>query len=209
MALRKKQTSNSDGRHNERRDRARSLEDLLAQIKEPNPIARRWAARDLAAYPTAITTLCELLPTEPDFGVREAMFDTLHHLGNGAVVDGLVPLLRSDDAALRNSVIEVLQALPTFIDSKIRTLLADPDSDVRIFAIDILRAVPHPDAPYWLTEVLNQETHINVIGQALDCLVEIGSPDMIPMLNDLKQRFADQPYICFAVDTVLHRIGSD
>lgn len=206
MAL-KKAGLNTPKPAGERRDHARSYEDLARQLVEGEAAARRWAARDLADYPTAVELLCARLPQEPDLAVREAIFDTLLRFGNAAVVNGLLPLLRSDDAALRNTVIETLQALPLVVAPQVQRLLADPDSDVRIFAIDILRSLAHPAAPQWLSELLARETHVNVIGQALDCVAEIGTPEMVPALTQIKERFAQYPYIGFAADMAIARIN--
>ncbi len=210
MALRKQTISESaatpaDG--SERRDHGRSLETLIQQLRQGPPNERRWAARDLADYPAAATVLCERLPTETEPTVREAILDSLMTLGNAAVVEALLPLLRSEDTGLRNGVIEVLQNLPQAVAPKLRGLLADPDSDVRIFTIDILHSLPHPETPAWLSELIERETHVNVIGSAVDCLAEIGTPEMIPQLERLKTRFAEQPFIGFAVDAAIARIS--
>ncbi len=210
MALRKSTGNDPDSAdQSERRDQGRDLDALCTQLRQGEVNERRWAARDLARYPAAAHALSAGLPDEPDAIVREAILDSLLTLGNAAVVDALLPLLRSDDASLRNGVIEVLQALPHAVAPKLQNLLADSDSDVRIFAIDILRSLPHPEAPMWLRGVLGRETHVNVLGSAVDCLAEIGTPDMVPLLYTIKERWANEPYIGFAVDATIARINGN
>ncbi len=209
MALRKSRGTDSAPARapEERRGRERGLDALSRQLTQGGIDERRWAARDLVDYPMAATMLAERLLAELDLSVREAILDTLAALGNKAVVAGLLPLLRSEDAALRNGVIEVLQGLPAAVAPYLRDLLHDPDPDVRIFTIDILRTLTHPETPQWLHEVLLYEAHVNVLATAIDCLAEIGTPAHVEALQKVKDRFADQPFIGFVVDTALQRIN--
>lgn len=184
------------------RDFAGLLEDLVSQ----DAVRRRWAARDLAAYPDAVDALLAALGNEDEHAVREAIFDSLSSIGGDRVVTGMIPLLSSEDAALRNATIEVLQSMPESVALHIIELLNDQDSDVRIFAIDILQQLAHPQTPEWLLSVLKDESHINVVATAVDRLAEVGTPEMVPVLEALKQRFPNEPYLTFAVDTAVRRI---
>ncbi len=185
----------------------RDLEGLLAQLRDPEPSVRRWAARDLAAHPDSAPVLCQALGEEPDPAVREAILDSLLAIGTDEAVEGLLPHLRSDDASLRNGVVEVLQALPDRVAPRMEALLADPDPDVRIFAIDILKSLAHPDTLVWLRRVLEREAHVNVVATALDRAAELAGPEFVPVIEQVKRRFRDEPFIAFAADTVLRRIG--
>ncbi len=208
MALVRGNRSEAEAGADQRR-RARDLEGLLAQLRSPEAAERRWAARDLGEQPQAVAALGERLVEEADPSVREAILDSLLKIGGEAVVEVLLPLLHSEDAALRNGVIEVLQELPEAISPHMERLLHDPDSDVRIFAIDILQVLAHPEAPRWIAEVLEQEGHVNVLATAVDRAAEIGTREMVPALEALKARFPDQPYIAFAVDTAIRRIRGE
>ena len=99
--------------------------------------------------------------------------------------------------------------MPEGVALHIIELLNDRDSDVRIFAIDILQQLAHPQTPEWLLSVLKDETHINVIATAVDRLAEVGTSDMLPALKALKLRFPNEPYLDFAVQTAIRRIGED
>jgi len=195
--------------NNDQRRQSRNMAGLLEQLEHEDITSRRWAARDLSAHRHSAPYLCERLLHETEQSVREAIFDSLLKIGDEAVVEGLLPLLHSEDAALRNGVIELMQDLPAQISPHIERLLQDPDSDVRIFAIDILKVLAHPKTPIWLQQVLRNEQHINVLATAVDRIAEVGTPEMIPDLLALKQRFSDQAYIGFAVDTAINRIGAD
>jgi len=188
------------------RQNSRDYVGLVNELESANPAERRWAARDLADYPEAVEVLLAALPNEPEHPVREAIFDSLQQIGGEAVVSGLIPMLRAEDAELRNSAIEVLQSMPEGVARHIIELLNDRESDVRIFAIDILQVLAHPQTPEWLLSVLKDETHINVIAAAVDRMSEVGTPEMVPELEAIKKRFPDEPYLSFAVDTAIRRI---
>ena len=188
------------------RQNTRDYAGLLQQLESSDPSKRRWGARDLANYPQAVDPLLRQIAVETEHPVREAIFDSLQQIGGAAVVSGLIPLLRNEDAGVRNGAIEVLQAMPEDVAPHIVELLNDSDSDVRIFAIDILQQLAHPQTPQWLLSVLKDETHINVIAAAVDRLAEVGTTDMLPELKALKLRFPDESYLLFAIQTAIDRI---
>ncbi len=179
---------------------------LLVQIYDPDPRVRRLAIRDLAMHSSSVPVLCDFIQQEEELSVQEAIFSTLLEIGNEEVVTNLIPLLKSDDASIRNSVVELMQQLPMIVIPFIEDLLNDSDSDIRILTLNILRDLIHPKTHVWLLKVIQKEENVNVVGTAVDCLAEIGKPNMIPELQALKNRFEDEPYITFAVDTAIHRI---
>jgi len=179
---------------------------LLAELQSESVAERRDAVRELADYPQSVAALLNVLDEEPDHLVREALLMSLQQIGGETVVSGLINLLRSEDAVLRNGAIEVLQDMPEGVALHMLELLNDQDSDVRIFAIDILQQLAHPQAPEWLLSVLKDETHINVVTTAVDRLAEVGRPEMVPELEAIKARFPDEPYLAFAVDLASRRI---
>jgi len=185
----------------------RDLQGLLAQFHDEQVKVRRWAARDLAAHPQAVGALCERLHVEADPSVREAIFNSLLTIGTDQVAEGLLPLLRAEDAGLRNGAVDVLRQLPDAVGHRMEALLADPDPDVRIFAVDILQDLTHPEAPRWLLDVVATDPHVNVVTTALDRLAEVGTPDMGRVIEGVKHRFPDEPFVAFAVDAALRRIS--
>jgi HEAT repeat protein len=122
----------------EDRQRTRECPDLLAALEVENPTTRRWAARDLVNCPDVAGALVDRLKREDDLSVREVILTTLTRLGNATAVAGLVDCLRSENVALRNEAIEAMKELPDEVAPIMHGLLADPDPDVRIFAVNIL-----------------------------------------------------------------------
>jgi HEAT repeat protein len=188
------------------RKRARNCAGLEQQLSDPSPTALRWAARDLADCPGSSGALVEQLQREQDHSVREIILTTLTQLGDEEAVSGLVDCLRSEDAGLRNEAIEAMKLLPDEVAPIMGMLLKDPDPDVRIFAVNILESLRHNQVEAWLIEVIEQDTHVNVCGTAVDLLGEVGSSQAGKALENLKARFPDEPYISFAADLALKRI---
>jgi HEAT repeat protein len=204
MAFIKKQT-NETVTQDERKQK-RDCSDLLVELSDANPTARRWAARDLIDCPDCVSVLVEQLKIEPELSVREVILTTLTRLGDPAAVAGLVDCLRSEDAALRNEAVEAMKQLPDEVAPIMLGLLADADPDVRIFAVNVLESLCHPEVESWLIEVIERDAHVNVCATAVDLLGEVGTPAALGSLERFKARFADEPYIQFAADLALKRI---
>jgi len=124
-------------------------------------------------------------------------------------VTGLVECLRSENASLRNEAIEAMKQLPDEVSIIMRGLLLDADPDVRIFAVNILESLRHPDVESWLITVIEQDPLLNVCATAVDLLGEVGTAAAREPLKRLNQRFPGEPYIQFATDLALKRINSD
>lgn len=185
----------------------RDLAGLLADLTAAESGVRRNAVRGLGSYPDSAMALCDRLGVETSPSVRAVLFTTLIHLQSPAVAVRLAEFLRSEDAPLRNTAIEALQEMPDAVASHLQTLLADSDSDVRIFAVNILAALRHRQAPQWLVEVIRSDSHVNVCAAAVDGLAEIGGPEAVTDLLDLRRRFGGNAFMEFAIDTAIRRVG--
>jgi HEAT repeat protein len=170
---------------------------------------RRLAVRGLAEWQNDewLPMMIAALKAEKDAGVQDLILQTLRTRGGNDVVDALVGFLVSEDAHLRNSVIDVLQQMPQEMESHIDLLLADENSDVRIFAINILASLQHPHVPQWLEAVITDDTHLNVCMTALDLLAETGEKRMCLSIDKLLTRFPNEPYVAFSVAQVKKRLG--
>lgn len=191
----------------EDRDRERDLPGLIAQLGDADAAVRRWAVRDLAAHPGAVAPLVARLNEEPDPSVRSALFNSLAQLGGDSVVTSLLPLLRSEDPGLRNGTIEVLSGLPDAVAPHVEALLQDPDTDVRIFTVNLLGDLRHARIVDWLAQVLMNDPAVNVAGAALEVLAEVGTVASLPALRCARRRFGGDAFIAFAVDLAIERLG--
>ncbi len=204
MAFIKQKTQQSI--NEDERSAPRDFDGLCLELNHDDAQVRRWAIRDLATYTQASSTLAARLKIEDNSSVRTAILDALAKFSDDISVSALVDCLRSDEASLRNEAIEVLKSEPEQVAPIIENLLNDSDSDVRIFAVNILESLQHQNVEKWLISVINNDSHINVCATAVDLLSEVGTENAVNALENLKCRFADEPYICFTVDLALQRI---
>ena len=180
--------------------------DAFAMITDADADNRRAAANALAGRKDAFAALSDLLRSETETSVRDAVLNALIAIGSAKVVDLFIEHLRADDAILRREAVEALQQMPKKAAKKIRKLMSDPDADVRIMAVDILQLLTISDAVEWLRELLATEENANVVGTALDRLSEIGGPLDVPILKEVKDRFASDAYVQFAASHAIDRI---
>jgi HEAT repeat protein len=188
------------------REHGRDLPGLLAQLRSGDAEQRRWAARDLAAHPPAAAALGEQLLRETQAAVQQSIFTTLAGLASDEAAGALLPLLRSEDAALRNGAIEALAGMPQAVGPRIAGLLHDADPDVRIFTVNLLGELRHPQVTAWLLQVLAQDAQVNVVAAAIEVLAEVGSPGHAEALRAARARFAGDDFIGFAVEMAIERI---
>ena len=184
----------------------RSCEQLGAALEDADATVRRHAARQISSFPHASGALLNRLGREESTAVREAILTALLQLRDASIESGLSECLRSENAALRNDVIETFRQLGGQIAPFLRSLLTDSDPDVRIFAVNILNSEHYPDAERWLIDVIERDEHVNVCATAVDLLCELGTAAAIEPLLRLKARFAQEAYIQFAADLALKRI---
>jgi HEAT repeat protein len=190
------------------REHVRDVPGLLEQLAIGDADQRRWAARDLAGVREAVKAMGAQLGREGDPRVREALFTSLAATGGSDAVDALLPLLRTEDAQLRNGAIEALSGMPMAVAPRIAALLRDNDTDVRIFTVNLLGELRHAQVVPWLLQVLRAEREVNVVAAAIEVLAEVGGPEHVAPLREAAGRFAADPFIAFAADTAAQRIES-
>jgi len=188
------------------REHPRDMPGLLAQLRSGDVEQRRWAARDLAGHPQAAVALGTQLLRETDAAVRESMLNSLASQASETAAGALLPLLRSEDPQLRNGAIEALAGMPKAVGPRIAGLLRDADVDVRIFTVNLLGELRHPQVLTWLLQVLARDTEVNVVAAAVEVLAEVGGPDHGAALRAAQARFAGDDFIGFAVDMAIERI---
>ncbi|MBT80714.1 MAG: PBS lyase [Alteromonadaceae bacterium] len=207
MGLRKSRgesASQADRRKNSR-DLASLIDDLQASCAE----VRRWAARDLTNNLAARTALLEQIDIEHEPTVLEALFSAVEGMCDEEMAGALLEKLKSEDAQVRNGAIELLQSQPVLFAAHVNELLCDEDSDVRIFAVDVIGAIRHPDAATWLHNVVLNDNNINVVGTAVDKLSEIGDSGTLEVLEKVSARFPGEAYIQFAIQCVRDSVAGE
>jgi HEAT repeat protein len=188
------------------RQKEQNCDELAAALEDAVAATRRQAVRDLVHSPHAAEKLVSRLKRERDASVRGVILNSLVRLNDPTAISGLVDCLRSEDAALRNEVIESFKQMSDQVAPVLRSLQSDPDPDVRIFLVNILESARHPEVESTLIEIIERDSHVNVCATALDLLCEVGTEAAINPLLRLKARFRSEEYIQFAGDLALKRI---
>jgi HEAT repeat protein len=168
---------------------------------------QRWAAARLAAeVPDGATALIAALPREAVPRVREAMLTSLSRIGSAQSFDAIVILLRSDDASTRAAALDALRPMMPVHWQRLPQLLSDADSDVRVLSCELARSLSGADATQMLGELLLRETQPNVCAAAIDVLAEVADTSALPFLAHCASRFADIPFLVFAIKIATTRI---
>jgi len=115
-------------------------------------------------------------------------------------------LLKSDNAYLRNAIIEFLKQYGKEAKAFLEELMDSEDRDIRIFAMNILGDIRFEDSINMLRRFILKEKDINALVTAIDYMGEIGDESDIKLLEALKKDI-DDPYVHFAIDLAIKRIS--
>ncbi|MDR3358371.1 MAG: HEAT repeat domain-containing protein [Desulfovibrio sp.] len=151
----------------------------------------------------AIPLLVEKIKSE-NIGVQEAVEYALRKLRGPEAVDGLLPLLRVDDAPVRNVAMDILREIALDNFESIRAYLHDNDPDIRIFIADILGCCRSYRAAILLGDSLLKDPEVNVRYQAASSLGKLSFPESVPVLC---QAMHDEEWVQFSVIDSLSKIG--
>jgi HEAT repeat protein len=162
------------------------LESLLADLAGSDRKRRRSAARALGDHPEAATALCATLTGEAQESVRVAIFTALIKIGTKPAAAGLIRLLQSEDVGLRNGAIEALKTMPDSSAECISEIFAS-SVDVRIFGVEILGSLQHPDRQNWLLQVIEADSELNVCAAAVEALLECGDEQAVKPLHEYRR----------------------
>jgi HEAT repeat protein len=123
-----------------------------------------------------------------------------------APIEEVMELLKLPNAYVRNLGISILQDYGQAIKYYIVKFLIGDDYDLRIFAINVLGDVNFAESRDMLIELLENEKNVNVAMTAVDYMAEIGQPEDVELLKQVKERFKDETYAQFAVDAAIESI---
>lgn len=151
----------------------------------------------------AVEVLAELLMTN-HLGIQEAADSSLRKIGGKETVRAVLPLLRSDEAPVRNLSMDILrevgnQDMPSLVE-----LIHDEDADIRIFIADILGTTDNLLAVEPLCEALLKDPEVNVRYQAAVSLGELRMEEAAPCLN---KAINDEEWVQYSVIEALTKIG--
>jgi len=151
----------------------------------------------------AVSKLAELLTTN-HLGIQEAVDSSLRKIGGKETVQAVLPLLRSDDAPVRNLSMDILREVGSQDMGSLIELSQDDDPDIRIFMADILGSTQSMLAVEPLCDALLRDPEVNVRYQAAVSLGDLGMPEAAPCLN---QAINDEEWVQYSVIEALTKIG--
>jgi len=150
----------------------------------------------------AVPMLCEHIKS-PSVGVQEAAEYALRKIRGQQVVIALLPLLRSDEAPVRNVAMDILREIGSDSIESIQPYMQDDDVDLRIFITDILGYCRTHQACLLLCRALLKDPEVNVRYQAAVSLGTLAFPEAV---NSLCQAMHDEEWVQFAVVEALAKI---
>lgn len=151
----------------------------------------------------AVPKLAELLKTN-HLGIQEAVDSSLRKIGGRETVEAVIPLLRSDEAPVRNLAMDILREVGNQDMPSLIALTQDEDPDIRIFVADILGSTGSILAVHPLCEALLKDPEVNVRYQAAVSLGELGMEEATPCLN---KAINDEEWVQYSVIEALTKIG--
>lgn len=139
-------------------------------------------------------------------GVQEAAEYALRQIRGANVVAKAAPLLRSDNASVRNSAMDILREVGSDDMRTMNALLHDEDPDIRIFAADILGTSRLRLAVPLLSETLLHDPEVNVRYQAG---ISLGALGFSEAAEALRQALQDEEWVQFAAVEALAKIRDE
>ncbi|WP_432737553.1 HEAT repeat domain-containing protein [Maridesulfovibrio sp. FT414] len=150
----------------------------------------------------AVPMLAELLKSN-HLGLQEAADHALRSIGGKGAVQAVVPLLRSDEAPVRNLSMDILREVGAQDFPSLVELVHDNDPDIRIFATDILGSTDSFMAVDPLCDALLKDPEVNVRYQAAVSLGDLANPAAARCLN---KAMLDDEWVQYAVIEALAKI---
>lgn len=182
-----------------------SAENILDALESGDNDAARsaaFAAGDLGIE-EAIPLLCERVKSE-NIGVQEAAEYGLRKIRGPRAIEGLLPLLGSDEAPVRNVSMDILREIGVDGIDAMKPYMRGDDADLRIFISDILGYCRSLQSASLLSDALLKDPEVNVRYQAAVSLGSLGYPESV---NSLCQAMHDEEWVQFAVVEALAKIN--
>ena len=180
--------------------------ELKKEITSSDPRIRESAARELCNYhnPESLGYLKEML-SDDNSEVVYAATRSIISIGSREAIEEIIPLLSSEDARLRNLIVEIISKIGAVAIEQVTRLLNDRDKDIRKFAVDILQMMETPEAEESLIRALFDD-NVNVVMAASDALGSVGTQKAVPYLIQCLQQ---EPWLECAALKSLGKIGGE
>lgn len=175
--------------------------DALASEDNDAIRSAAFAAGDLGLE-EAVPLLCEKVKSS-NIGVQEAAEYGLRKIRGPQAVSGLLPLLGSDEAPVRNVAMDILREIGVDGLDAIQPYMRGDDADLRIFISDILGYCLSHQSALLLHDALLKDPEVNVRYQAAVSIGNLAYPESV---GPLCQAMHDEEWVQFAVVEAMAKI---
>lgn len=179
------------------------IEELIIDLNSEDEKTRAFAAEDIACdgLLEGIGPMLARLEIESSRYVREAIISSLKTMSGPELVARSLPYLRSDDAFVRNGVIEILAMQGEESLEALRFSLTDPDKDTRKFILDVLVQIGSSVAASLIAEAM-ADPDINNVITAVEYLGRLEDDRWIKGINNLFARSDNVLLRCTCLETM-------
>lgn len=158
----------------------------------------------LKDHPDSVETLCNsFLNDRNTHAVNEAAIYKLSEMVCSESFSALMTILEGENVSWRNATITALSQHPEHLERHLESVRSHPNSDVRIFVMNILALTVHDNTERWIVTFLESEDNVNVCAAGLEALEEVGTEYCLPILQKIREKFSDNPFILFVCDRVI------
>jgi len=179
------------------------IEDLIIDLSSEDEKTRAFAAEDIGCdgLVEGIGPMLARLELEPSRYVREVIVSSLKMLGGTELVSRVIPYLRSDDAFVRNSIIDILALQGDESLEALREPLHDADKDTRKFVLDVLVQIGNSVAAALIAEGM-ADPDINNVITSVEYLGRLEDERWIKGINNLFARSENVLLRCTCLETM-------
>ncbi len=183
--------------------------EFIEGLKSEDERDRAFAVEDIVyeGGEEGLDLLVEHLQQEKSRFVREVIVNNLPQLDLPCLVAKLLPLLRSDDAFIRNAVIDIVSTRHDEVAAYLEPLMEDADKDVRKFALDILYQLKTPEAAPYMICFMN-DVDINIVITAVEYLGSLDAKEFADNINQVLEDAQNLLLRCTCLEA-LAKIGNE
>ncbi|SFC00438.1 hypothetical protein SAMN05660443_1099 [Marinospirillum celere] len=125
----------------------------------------------------------------------------------------LLDQLNNDDAGLRSQIIDGLSQVSEdqqreLLFPELKKRLEEGDRDTRILTLNLITWLENPKFLPVVLKLLSQEEDINVCMTALDALPSLKADPELPLLDEIAEKFSDEPYASFALANIRKELAA-
>lgn len=181
--------------------------EIIQGLQSEDERDRAFAVEDIVfeGVSGGLDLLIEHIQQEKSIFVREVIVNNISQIQDPALVQKLLPLLRSDDAFIRNAIIDIVSTRRDEVAAYLEPLMEDADKDVRKFALDILYQLKTEEVAPYMVCFLN-DSDINIIITAVEYLGNLGTTEQTPAINSVLEKAENLLLRCTCLEA-LAKIG--